>query len=407
MTDLRQPRRVLLLLALVALLRVPWLVHATWGDERFTVWAVGGTLSQAVTRTTDDVHPPLHSIVVWGWRKAGEGLGLLDRGLAAVDPYPDAPRAVVLWYRLANVFFFLPGALVAYALARALFPGRADWATALVVLVAVLPFGGYWDMTARPYPMMSLFLHTALWSLVAHATGRAQRGMGWLALGLAAGAAACYTHYFSFAYLGVYGMALWLLPGPRRRVLEAACTAWGAPAAVVLASLAWFPSVGEQLVRNVARGAPDGGASAGQVAFGLAKGLAATASTPGAFLLETHPGAEAGYLAFVALLVPLAAAAALGLTATLIRVVEDRRGATAPRARAIGFLWVAAFGPVLLLDAFVCGLDVMPRMLRHYHPSYIPYLLLVVAGWDRILAALRSAREERSRLPARRTPAPM
>lgn len=370
-----------LLLVLHLTVRTLWFNHGTWGDERFTISAVSGTLREAIDRTVADVHPPLHSVVVWLWRQAGEALGILgDEARAA--PYPEPPHTVRLWYRLVNLFFFVPDAVVCVAIARVLLPACRVPALLLLVMLTLGPFGCYWDTTARMYPMMNLGIHLMLLGILRHVAGKRSR-CGWLVIGAVAGALACFTQYFAYVYLGLYGLVGFVWRAHKAAAWRAAAVLWGTLAVVLLLSATVLSDIGGQLQWNMGRSRIEH-LSGSTFLYGVGRGLYHTAESPSLFLFETDPGGGLNPMTEPLWALPVALVGFAGLGWSLRTILLSPR---TDHGRAIGVLLFAAFVPIVVLDLYIGIRDVMPRMVRHYAPSYALYLLVLAIGVDGLTRA--------------------
>ena len=202
-------------LVLLALGLRAWGIGAQslWYDEWLTSEAVDGGLSDLLTHVADrEGIPPPFFALVWLWtRVAGHG--------------EVALRALPLVAGVATV-------PVAYALGRALRPGRAASRLA-ALLVAVNPMLVWYSQEARPYALLALVGGLSL--LAAVRAGRApdgdRRAPGWWALACAVAVA---VHYFAAFLVVAEAAALVLARRERWRTWALALV----PAGLVLAALA-------------------------------------------------------------------------------------------------------------------------------------------------------------------------
>jgi hypothetical protein len=198
-----------------------------WLDEATSIFQAQMPLGDMLHNLrTQDVHPPLHHIILWGTVR------LLGDGELAVR-VPSLIAATVM----------IP---VVYAAAREIYDKRAGFAAA--VLAAVAPFAVWYADEARMYALFMLFALLALWMQV-----RIIRGGGagsWLGFVLSA-AALISTQYFGALFVGTQMLAFAVAVArgvlPLRRVL-----AWTALLVLLVAPI--VPFAHDQFTANEAGG---------------------------------------------------------------------------------------------------------------------------------------------------------
>ncbi len=169
-----------------------------WFDEIYTTWAARGGFAQVVARLAQDVHPPLHTLLVAAWVALGG---------------ESTP-----WLRTLSIVFGLATIAFVYALGRATF-GRGA-ALAAAALLALHPVHIYFSQESRVYALFWLETTAAWWAAWRWiSSGHRRHGVAYVL----AAALMLYTHYLSglllvFAFAG--GLVLLLRgPGARRRAL--------------------------------------------------------------------------------------------------------------------------------------------------------------------------------------------
>lgn len=213
------------ILVLAAMLRLREAARAPlWMDEIITLWMARLPLPEMLRAVARDVHPPLHLLLVKGWRAlGGEG---------------------DFWIKSLAVIFGVTLVAVVWAFARRLFGARAAMLAAL--LLALHTGAIFVAQESRFYGLLWLWLALAAWA----GWSWTERGGRGAALGLVVSAAgAAYTHYLSLvvlAFLGLWGVVA-LLSAPRR------IAAWcGLFAAAALLFAPQVPTLLRQTARDTA-----------------------------------------------------------------------------------------------------------------------------------------------------------
>jgi len=184
-------------LAVAAVLRVREALRTPmWFDEIFTVWIARLSPRAVLDALAQDVHPPLHFLMVWAWRAlGGEG---------------------ELWLKSLSILIGLATIAVTFALARDLFGRGAAWIAA--ALLALHPFHIYFSQEVRNYVLLHLLIVLSAWTAWRWMeSGRRRDGL-WYVL---SAAAALYTHYLAgvvLAFLWLWGV--FALRADRRRLLH-------------------------------------------------------------------------------------------------------------------------------------------------------------------------------------------
>ncbi|MBI5960911.1 MAG: glycosyltransferase family 39 protein [Chloroflexi bacterium] len=179
-----------------------------WGDEGWSMWAVGGRNPlETLRRVGDDVHPPLYFVLLDGW------IALAGESVYAV--------------RMLSLLFGLIGLAATFALARRLF----DRQTGLIALglSGTTSFWVYYTREARMYTLLLALGVLATWAYLRWLEDSSRRRTLIYALLLAL---LPYTHYHGALMIATHGLHL-LLTHPRR------WRQWCAPA--TLAALLYAP----------------------------------------------------------------------------------------------------------------------------------------------------------------------
>ncbi len=189
-----------------------------WFDELVTLWSARLPVGRMLETLAKDIHPPLHNLIVHGWRAiGGEG---------------------DLWLRSSSILF---GAVLVVSVAlmgRSMFGARVGLLGAL--LLALHRTQAHLTTELRYPSLLWLCLGVCMW------TGWewAERGRTRYAVGLVlATAAALYTHYLSgfvIAWLGLWGLVR-LRKEPRRL--------WGWVGLFAAAGALFLPQLGTLLTQ--------------------------------------------------------------------------------------------------------------------------------------------------------------
>ena len=133
--------------------------HNIWWDEGITVWMARMPLWESVQWTAGDVHPPLHYILLHGWRSvAGESIFAL---------------------RTLSVFFSLLTLPLVYRLGRMLGGARVGALAAL--LLGLSRFSIWWAQEIRMYALAAMLATGSLWAAAwIWQAGRGRRWAAWL-----------------------------------------------------------------------------------------------------------------------------------------------------------------------------------------------------------------------------------
>jgi hypothetical protein len=193
-----------------------------WFDEIFTLWTVRLGVPGMFRLLAQDMHPPLHSLLVWGWRAiGGEG---------------------ELWLKSLSIAIGLCTIAAVYGIARAMFGVRA--ALLAAGLLALHRTAVIFSQEVRSYGLLWLLLVLATWMAwrwIEH--GRRRDAV----LFVLCAAAALYTHYLAGVVLAF--MFMWggvALHRDRARLLD---WLW-LHLAIALMFAPQLPTFVEQLRRN-------------------------------------------------------------------------------------------------------------------------------------------------------------
>lgn len=152
-----------------------------WFDETFTLWTVRAGLPSMFRLLALDTHPPLHSLLVWGWRAIG--------------------GENELWLKSLSIIFGLGTIAALYGFTRELFGART--ALLAAALLALHRTAVYFSQEARSYGLLWLLLLLAAWT----AWRWIERGQRRDAvLFVLSATAALYTHYLAGVVIGFLWM---------------------------------------------------------------------------------------------------------------------------------------------------------------------------------------------------------
>lgn len=166
--------------------------HNVWWDEAYSAWLARKPISEILTTTAFDVHPPLYYLTLGGWMRL-------------VGDSEFAIRYVGLMAGLLTI-------AVVYALGRRL-GGRA-WGSLGAFLLAISRFHVWWSQETRMYILAVLWITLVLYIILRQVDAR-QRVGGWAAYALIA-AAGLYTLYLAALAMVAAGAAVLLLWATRR-----------------------------------------------------------------------------------------------------------------------------------------------------------------------------------------------
>jgi 4-amino-4-deoxy-L-arabinose transferase-like glycosyltransferase len=228
----RQQRLILGILVLLAfVLRVLRLgFQPLWWDEGWSLYFSTAKLSQLLSLTAVDIHPPLYYLLLRAW------IGVLGAGPVAV--------------RLLSVLVGTATVPLLYLCGRRLLGERAGLLAAF--LLAVSPFAVYYSQEVRMYGLVTLLgLAAVYFALRLLAAGPAQRAWGpWIGYVLA-GVAALYAEYYAAFLLLALNIAVFWGWIRGRRPLKAWLAWLSAQAAVVALFLPWIWYAGSKLLAYV------------------------------------------------------------------------------------------------------------------------------------------------------------
>jgi mannosyltransferase len=230
--------RVTLALALLAaaLLRIPALGLAELTtDEAFSWRLASYPVTEIVTRTAADVHPPLYYVALSAWRRISGDSPSALRGLSALLGLAAVP--------------------LAYVLAREVARGRqgaAGGGAVAAVLVALHADQVGHSREARMYALGGVLAGLSAWLMLRALRAERRSALWWAAYAMAA-AGLCYTHYYGAFTVGaqvLYAGLLVARSGLRSRLPTG--TATGLVAAVLGAAVLygpWLPVLRRQTAR--------------------------------------------------------------------------------------------------------------------------------------------------------------
>jgi mannosyltransferase len=216
--------RWLLVLILVAALLIRVLAASRsrlWFDEIYTLWVARRPLPDLLRTVASDIHPPLHYLMVWGWRAIG---GESD-----------------VWIKSLSIVIGLATVWLVYAIGRDLF--ARDTGLIAAAVLALHPAHVAFSQESRSYALLFFLLALAegcAWRWVV--TRSTHRAVGFVL----AGTAALYTHYLAapvLACVGLWGLVV------LRRERRAAMIWLGLHAAIALLFLPQLHTVLTQLAR--------------------------------------------------------------------------------------------------------------------------------------------------------------
>jgi mannosyltransferase len=195
----------------------------SWLDEIYVIWATRlGPDRMLHLLATQDMHPPLHFLLVWAWRAlGGEG---------------------DLWLKSLSILVGLGTVLATFGMTREMF-GRAAGCLA-AALVALHPSALYFSQEIRSYGALWLLVTLATWLAwrwVEEKPGRNSVGFGLVVV------AGLYTHYLFGVILAF--LEIWVLA--RLLARPARLRAWlGLHLLIGLAFAPQLPVLLDQLRRN-------------------------------------------------------------------------------------------------------------------------------------------------------------
>jgi uncharacterized membrane protein len=192
-----------------------------WFDEIYTLWVARRPLPDLLRTVASDIHPPLHYLLVAGWRAIG---GESD-----------------LWIKSLSILTGLVTVWLVYLIGRELF--ARDTGLIAAALLALHPAHVATSQESRSYALLFLLLALSLeraWRWTATRSWSSAIGF------VLAGTAALDTHYLAAPVLASVGLwGLWVL----RRDRRAAMTWIGLHALIALLFAPQLPIVVVQLAR--------------------------------------------------------------------------------------------------------------------------------------------------------------
>lgn len=222
--------RALWLLVLICILGVAvrsyhLTARSIWFDESFTWKLIQFPVSELISRTAVDVHPPLYYILVKCWAV------IFGSSLLALRSF--------------SVFFSVGSLIGSYLFASEAFRSRRAGLFASAML-AVSPWATAYAWEARMYTLGMAF---ALFSSYALLKGIRSQKISWFALYGILASAFAYTHYYGLLTIAsqavaAAGIVLWHTKFRIGEILQSRII-WGIVGALVLAALLfapWLPS---------------------------------------------------------------------------------------------------------------------------------------------------------------------
>jgi hypothetical protein len=206
-------RALAAIVALAALARVILIGHESyWYDEIWSVNQVAKPFGEMLAELVrEDVHPPLYSIVLWGWTRT------FGHGEVAT--------------RLLSALFSTLAVLPLYGIGRMLWDRRTGLLAA--TLLALNAYVAFYGRETRSYSLMLFLSLLSIWALLrwVEQPGARARAAAWIA----ASVLLAYTHVYGTFVLVAEGLfVLWRLPAMRLRFVAAA-------AVVAVAFAPWLP----------------------------------------------------------------------------------------------------------------------------------------------------------------------
>jgi 4-amino-4-deoxy-L-arabinose transferase-like glycosyltransferase len=166
-----------ILLAALAF-RVPGLGESLWYDEMWSTRVKLGSPDLAIRTIAADVHPPLYTVVMYGWIRVFGDSEISVRLL----PLASGLLTIVLAARLGQEY------------------GGRIAGTIAALLLAVSPVHIWYSQEARHYSLLLLLLLACVWTVHRiRETGAARWYVTYAFLALCF----VFTHYYAMAYIGV------------------------------------------------------------------------------------------------------------------------------------------------------------------------------------------------------------
>lgn len=201
-----------------------------WHDEGYTMGLATQSLSQIISRTARDVHPPLYYLLLHFW------LGLFGTSELAARSF--------------SVLAILLIIVISWLLIKRLF--GAGSARLAVLLLAIAPFLIRYGQEARMYTWVALFIVLATYLLVV-ALDRSSRKHLYL-YGVVM-ALALYTHYYSVLFVPLHWLYVWCRGRGLTKARPAKTFSWlsrdwlGTNALIAIMFLPWLPKAYAQFSR--------------------------------------------------------------------------------------------------------------------------------------------------------------
>jgi mannosyltransferase len=154
--------------------------QSLWSDEGNSIVLARAALSEIVTRTALDIHPPLYYWLLHGWIRIAGDSEVAVRSLSSFA----SVLLVAVTYRLGRRLLGRQGGLIA------------------AFAMAMSPFQVHYAQETRMYALLALLGGVTIWAaveLATRCTGQAiqrhRNNLGWVALYVLAAAMGLYTHY--------------------------------------------------------------------------------------------------------------------------------------------------------------------------------------------------------------------
>ncbi|MDP2661163.1 MAG: glycosyltransferase family 39 protein [Dehalococcoidia bacterium] len=318
-------------------------VQSIWYDEGFSINLARHGVATIVGLAVDDIHPPLHALLLHFW--------MLLAG--------DAEYST----RFLSLFFGVATIAVIFQLGRLLSSGRG---AVLSLMVAVLaPFLVYYSQETRPYSAGLFFLVLAVFACLKWVRG--SRSQAWLVCYIAATVAAVYTHYYAWLIVAVLNLFVVLRVWPPGRRAIGELRSW--LVAQVFVGVAFLPWAGTLLQKYSTYSTPLPAPDLGNVLYQILAsfGLGYTAGQAGVDPAQKDLSPDHW----------IVLALALALLAVAICGLLRRKLPTSPEKGVLGraFLSLYLAVPIVLIILLSWGQRYLePRYFIFAAPAY--YLLM-------------------------------
>ncbi len=176
--------------------------ESLWVDEAFSESASRGSVASILESNARDTHPPLHSLVLAGWR-------------AVFEPVDADPDTITVVLRANSVLWSLLAIALAMQLAREIACSRVALVTGS--FLALSPIDIYFANEVRSYIQLAALGLLGAWTMwrwcEASRAAAAPVIAKWAVAFALAGAAMIYTHYLGITLLvghGIVGLAVFV-----------------------------------------------------------------------------------------------------------------------------------------------------------------------------------------------------